>query len=62
MNEPKPTDKAVQKVEARIQSINIDNTPVKQHKKIDVLEAYKSSRTKDNANFVVIGLLNYRRG
>lgn len=56
----KPTDKAMQKLEARIQSINIDDTPVKQRKKIDVLEAYNSSTAKDNANFVVIGLFDYR--
>lgn len=33
---------------------------MKQRKKIDVPEAYKSSTVKDNANFVVIGMLHYR--
>lgn len=59
---PKPADKATQKLEIRIQSISIDNTPVKQRKKIDVLEAYNSSTVKYNANFVVIGSLNCREG
>ncbi|RPB16851.1 hypothetical protein P167DRAFT_479922 [Morchella conica CCBAS932] len=47
--------KALKKVEAAIQAINIDNAPVKQRKKIDVLQEYKNSTAKENANFVVIG-------
>lgn len=62
MDGTKPADKTVQKLEAKVQSISIDNTPVKQRKKIDVPEAYKSSTVKDSANFVVIGLSNYWHG
>ncbi|KAI5852856.1 P-loop containing nucleoside triphosphate hydrolase protein [Morchella snyderi] len=56
-NDPKALAdaKALKKVEAAIQAVNIDSAPVKQRKKIDVLQEYKNSTAKENANFVVIG-------
>jgi len=51
----KKTDKPVEKIEAAVQAMAIDNTPVKARKKIDVLAEFKNTKTKENANFVVIG-------
>jgi len=54
-NARKKTDKPVEKIEAAVQAMAIDNTPVKARKKIDVLAEFKNTKTKESANFVVIG-------
>ncbi|PUU73977.1 hypothetical protein B9Z19DRAFT_494204 [Tuber borchii] len=54
-NARKKTDKPVEKIEAAVQAMAIDNAPVKTRKKIDVLEEFKNAKTKESANFVVIG-------
>lgn len=54
-NARKKTDKPVEKIEAAVQAMAIDNAPVKTRKKIDVLEEFKNTKAKESANFVVIG-------
>ncbi|RPA90658.1 hypothetical protein L873DRAFT_1717084 [Choiromyces venosus 120613-1] len=54
-DKPVEKNKPVEKIEAAVQAMVIDNTPVKARKKIDVLEEFKNTKTKENANFVVIG-------
>ncbi|KAG0641610.1 P-loop containing nucleoside triphosphate hydrolase protein [Tuber brumale] len=54
-NAKKKTDKPAEKIEAAVQAMAIDNTPVKARKKINILEEFKNTTTKENANFVVIG-------
>ncbi|KAL7269851.1 hypothetical protein RUND412_007465 [Rhizina undulata] len=54
---PKAADKGVQDVAQGVQDIDISSAPppVKFKKRLDVLEEFKKSKPKENANFVVIG-------